>query len=70
MKPTAVRVSNSNSLISSSNCSQVALKPVLNSSTPSKPVSGEDLTQATGKLNSVTYITAMLGDREYAKREK
>ncbi|XP_021936375.1 CCR4-NOT transcription complex subunit 3 isoform X2 [Zootermopsis nevadensis] len=40
VKPTAVRVSNSNSLISSSNCSQVALKPVLNSSTPSKPVSG------------------------------
>jgi len=44
VKPTAVRVSNSNSLISSNSCSQVALKPVLNSSTPSKPVSGEIVT--------------------------
>nr|CAD7588861.1 unnamed protein product [Timema genevievae] len=40
VKPTAVRASNSNSLINSSNCSQPVLKSVLNSSTPSKPVSG------------------------------
>ncbi|PSN31797.1 hypothetical protein C0J52_21991 [Blattella germanica] len=51
VKPTAVRVSNSNSLISSSNCSQVALKPVLNSSTPSKPVSGS-LSQSTPNNSS------------------
>ncbi|CAG2058206.1 unnamed protein product [Timema podura] len=41
VKPTAVRASNSNSLINSSNCSQPVLKSVLNSSTPSKPVSGK-----------------------------
>nr|CAD7411239.1 unnamed protein product [Timema cristinae] len=41
LKPTAVRASNSNSLINSSNCSQPVLKSVLNSSTPSKPVSGK-----------------------------
>ncbi|KAJ4445585.1 hypothetical protein ANN_12266, partial [Periplaneta americana] len=51
VKPTAVRVSNSNSLISSSNCSQVALKPVLNSSTPSKPVSGS-MSQSTPNNSS------------------
>ncbi|PNF24269.1 hypothetical protein B7P43_G15005 [Cryptotermes secundus] len=51
VKPTAVRVSNNNSLISSSNCSQVALKPVLNSSTPSKPVSGS-LSQSTPNNSS------------------
>lgn len=51
VKPTAVRVSNSNSLISSNSCSQVALKPVLNSSTPSKPVSGS-LSQSTPNNSS------------------
>lgn len=51
VKPMAVRVSNNNSLISSSNCSQVALKPVLNSSTPSKPVSGS-LSQSTPNNSS------------------
>lgn len=40
VKPTAVRASNSNSLISSNNCTQVPMKPVLNSSTSIKPVSG------------------------------
>ncbi|GFG31476.1 hypothetical protein Cfor_11955 [Coptotermes formosanus] len=51
VKPTAVRVSNSNSLISSNSCSQVALKPLLNSSTPSKPVSGS-LSQSTPNNSS------------------
>lgn len=56
MKPTAVRVSNSNSLISSNSCSQVALKPVLNSSTPSKPVSGEIVTMFVIRINRQQFL--------------
>nr|CAD7441096.1 unnamed protein product [Timema bartmani] len=51
VKPTAVRASNSNSLINSSNCSQPVLKSVLNSSTPSKPVSGS-MSQSTPNNSS------------------
>jgi len=56
VKPTAVRVSNSNSLISSNSCSQVALKPVLNSSTPSKPVSGEIVTLFVIRINRQQFL--------------
>ncbi|XP_063220827.1 CCR4-NOT transcription complex subunit 3 isoform X2 [Bacillus rossius redtenbacheri] len=43
LKPTAVRASNSSSLIPTSNCSQMTLKPVLSASMPSKPASGPTL---------------------------
>lgn len=62
LKPTAVRASNNNSLISSSNCSQVALKPVLNSSTPSKPVSGttpNNSSPSSGLSNHVSNFAAV-----------
>lgn len=55
VKPTAVRATNSNTSSSSTNCSQSGPKSAQNSSTPSKPVSGQYLVCKMQKFNIILF---------------